>query len=166
MDKLNLIWIDAFDPVALWSIKNADDPMKARNVDAEKDAYDRKDNYNGQGVAVYAYVHLKAQIDAVFGAPAGHMKHFVQDSNRFIRYHRHAYLLDCFMPLLNFMIQESASHPFSQTLVQVGLEVSLFLVHMTEKTSETPFSHLGHFSKAHIDTVAFVHNMLKIMGHQ
>ena len=30
MDKLSLIWTDPFDIVALWSIKNADDPSKAK----------------------------------------------------------------------------------------------------------------------------------------
>ena len=59
MEKISKIWRNPFDLVALWAVKFADNPAKARTVDAEKDSYDRQDNYNAQGVAVYAYLHLK-----------------------------------------------------------------------------------------------------------
>ena len=53
---LGKIWTNPFELVKLWSIKFAEDPNKARNYDEGQDSYDRTDIYNGQGVAVFAYL--------------------------------------------------------------------------------------------------------------
>ena len=63
---LDQIWTNKFNILKLWCIKNAEDPELARLVDDQKDCYERTDNYDGQGVAVFVYLNLKPQIDQVF----------------------------------------------------------------------------------------------------
>jgi len=60
MQSLNAIWTNPFDIVKFWSIKFAEDPEQSRQVAESKDAYDRQDNYDGQGVAIFAYLHMKS----------------------------------------------------------------------------------------------------------
>jgi hypothetical protein len=69
----------------LWCIKNAEDPEVARLVDDQKDCYERTDNYDGQGVAVFVYLNLKPQIDTVFKLNSK-QKNLVQDSLDFLQY--------------------------------------------------------------------------------
>ena len=70
MDKYNLIldscigslvkiWSNPFNLMKLWCIKYAEEPEKARVVDSSKDSYDRIDNYDGQGIAIWVYICLK-----------------------------------------------------------------------------------------------------------
>ena len=56
MTALGKIWTNPFELVKLWSIKFAEDPDKARNYEEDKDQYERTDLYDGQGVAVFAYL--------------------------------------------------------------------------------------------------------------
>jgi len=98
----------------LWCIKNAEDPEQARLVDDQKDCYERTDNYDGQGVAVFVYLNLKPQIDADFCNPDH--KHFVQDSLDFLQYQTYGFILEATMPSINFLIASGVSHPSSSTL--------------------------------------------------
>ena len=66
VDALARIWINPFDLVKLWSIKFAEDPEKARKYEEHKDTYERTDIYDGQGVAVFAYLYMKKSINCVF----------------------------------------------------------------------------------------------------
>ena len=66
VDSLARIWTNPFDLVKLWSTKFAENPEKAQKYDEDKDSYDRTDIYDGQGVAVFAYIYLKKQINFVF----------------------------------------------------------------------------------------------------
>ena len=58
MNALSNIWRNPFDLVKLWSIKFAEDPEKARRYEY-RDAYESTDIYDGQGVAIYTYLHFK-----------------------------------------------------------------------------------------------------------
>ena len=46
-DALSSIWLHPFNLVKFWCIKYAENPEKAREVDKEKNSYDRQDNYDG-----------------------------------------------------------------------------------------------------------------------
>ena len=134
-DALGRIWTNPFDLVKLWSIKFAEEPDKARKLDESKDSYDRTDLYDGQGVAVFAYLHMKKQINLVFKsdlADASEEPCLVEDSSLFIQMHKYQYLLEVCLPVMNFLLQESISHPNSKTLKQMGMEQAAFLMYMTE----------------------------------
>mmetsp|Transcript_6748 Transcript_6748/g.11315 ORF Transcript_6748/g.11315 Transcript_6748/m.11315 type:complete len:208 (+) Transcript_6748:959-1582(+) len=66
VETLGKIWTSPQNILKIWCIKFADDPQLSRTLDLEKDSYERTDNYDGQGVAIYAYLHLKEQIDHLF----------------------------------------------------------------------------------------------------
>lgn len=119
VDALGRIWTNPFDLVKLWSIKFAEDPDKARKFDEMKDSYDRTDLYDGQGIAVFAYLHMKKQINWVFRsdlANAVDAPCLVDDPTLFIQLHKYQYLLEVCLPLMNFLMHESISHPNSKTL--------------------------------------------------
>ena len=59
MEILGKIWSNQFNLFKFWCIKNAEDPSVAKDVDLEKDSYDRKDNYDAQGIAVFLYLCFK-----------------------------------------------------------------------------------------------------------
>lgn len=125
MDALGRIWTNPFDLVKLWSIKFAEEPEKARKYDDSKDSYERTDLYDGQGVAVFAYLHMKKQINFVFHSEQANVADascLVEDSSLFIQMHKYQYLLEVCMPVMNFLLQQSISHPNSKTLRQMGME--------------------------------------------
>jgi hypothetical protein len=64
---LDRIWANKFNIFKFWCIKNAENPAKAKEIDEEKDSYDRRDNYDAQGIAVYLYLNFKHQINLIFG---------------------------------------------------------------------------------------------------
>ena len=47
MDALHDIWPNPFNILKFWCIKYAENPTKAREVNVDKDSYDRQDNYDG-----------------------------------------------------------------------------------------------------------------------
>ena len=119
MNALSRIWTNPFDLVKLWSIKFAEDPEKARQLDESKDSYERTDLYDGQGVAVFAYLHMKRQINLIFRsdlANAAEEPCLIEDSSLFMQMHKYQYLLEVCIPTMNFLLQESVSHPNSKTL--------------------------------------------------
>jgi hypothetical protein len=116
VDALGRIWTNPFDLVKLWSIKFAEEPEKARQVEDSKDSYERTDLYDGQGVAVFTYLHMKKQINLVFRSEQGNAADatcLVEDSTPFMQMHKYQYLLEVCLPLMNFLMQESISHPNS-----------------------------------------------------
>ena len=84
---------------------------------------------------------------------------------KFLSYHNYPLLLECSVPLINFLIDTaSASHPNSQTLMFMGLELSAFLVMMAEQQPQR-FENLGHYTKNLTEESRFIDNLIGIMGN-
>jgi hypothetical protein len=101
-------------------------------VPKDKDSYERTDNYDGQGVAVFAYLMLKPAIDSSFNS-ASPLSTPGLHPHRFIQFQTYPFLLECLLPSLNFLLQDSVSHPNSKTLRRMGLEMSCFLLRMSQQ---------------------------------
>ena len=59
MSSLNHIWSNPYNIVKFWWIKYAEDPSKLREVNINKDTFERVDSYDGQGVAVFLYLNFR-----------------------------------------------------------------------------------------------------------
>ena len=69
------------------------------------------------------------------------------------------------MPLINFMLSYSTSHPNSQTLKQIGIEFTAFLLYMTEnERGKHAFETVGHYTKDEDEILRLLHNLLAISG--
>jgi hypothetical protein len=69
------------------------------------------------------------------------------------------------MPSLNFLINGGISHPNSESLIKMGLELLCFLVYMSEK-EQTKFSMLGFHTKDEGSIIYLISNLFKIMGER
>lgn len=127
-ESLATIWPNQYNILKFWCIKHAENPSKSREVDESKDSYDRRDNYDAQGIAIFAYLNFKPQIDQIFGGPQ--QTNVANDG--FMNYQKYQFFLEACLPSINFMIQQSISHANSETLKQIGLELSTFLIFMSE----------------------------------
>jgi hypothetical protein len=99
---LERIWPNPISLLKIWCIKNAEDPQFARNVTTNKDTFERQDMYDGQGVGVWIYLHIKQQIDQVCqstNSPA----YLLQAAN-LIQYHKFSFLFEACIPTINFLI--------------------------------------------------------------
>lgn len=114
-------------------------------VDEKKDSFDRQDIYDGQGVALWVYLNLKQQITQIAGGEA--LSLILPDSSKFLAYHRFGFLLEACMPCFNFLIQKSISHPNSESLRQIGIEMLAYFLLRTENEGSHAYESIGHFTK-------------------
>ena len=156
-EALDKIWPNKYNIFKFWCIKHAENPRKAREVDETKDAYDRQDNYDAQGVAVFTYAFFKKQIDSVFESPKQQIS-LKLDPLSFQNYHRYQFFLEASLPAINFLIQQSLSHANSETLKQIGLELTTFLLYMSEQEG-CRYPTLGHFTKDDDGVLVLVSNL-------
>ena len=76
-------------------------------------------------------------------------------------------MLDISSPMLTFLIMDSISHPNSQTLRQIGLELVGFLVYACEVTSPNQeiFSDFGQYSKDNISSIQVLSSLINLASN-
>ena len=167
LESIFRIWKNPQNILKLWCIKFAEDPDLTRSIDPKKDSYDRTDNYDGQGVAVFVYLSIKQALDALFStsSPA-----FLKEINplQFLQFQNFDFLLENLIPSINFLIQDSISHPNSETLKQIGIELLTYLVCSSQaqisSTKLTKWTSVGNHTKYCDGALVLTSNLFKIMG--
>lgn len=76
-------------------------------------------------------------------------------------------MLDISSPMLTFLLMDSISHPNSQTLRQIGLELVGFLVYACEVTSPNQeiFSDFGQYSKDNVSSIQVLSSLIKLASN-
>lgn len=163
---LDAVWASPFDLLKLWCIKYAEDPHKGRADRSGQDSYVRTHYYDGQGVAVFTYLHLRQQILAVFlggSADSPPEESANLDSLGFLRFHKHSFVYEVCTPSICFLIEHSVSHPNSATLRQMGLEMLTYLLHMAEN-EQSQLASFGHYTKDAEATLQLLSSLFSIVG--
>ena len=161
VESLNSIWTSPFNLVKFWCIKYAENPDKARECDVNKDAYDRQDNYDAQGISVWAYLNLKEHIDHLCGRTESIMK-----NQSMVGFMKFSFVFEVCMPSINFLIQKSISHANSETLKQIGIEMTTFLLFMSEQEGNQIYEVIGHFTKDDDSVFIMLSNLFAVMGER
>jgi hypothetical protein len=126
-----------------WSIKNAEieGGRMWDEIEEGKDSYDRQDNYNVIGLAVYLFMQAKQAICTLTGTQTVLEKNAFANISKAMGPLASDFMLEVFAPLVNYCLRSK-----STTVKALGIEAAGYLA-IINQASMPIYASLGHLTK-------------------